>query len=57
MLGVYLTAPLIIIGWIACTILFFGGQTFLPTLTAFFLASTCYNAFETSLPSLRLARA
>jgi hypothetical protein len=45
MLGVYITAPLIVIGWIACTILFFSGQSFLPTLAAFFLASTCYNTF------------
>lgn len=45
MLGVYITAPLIVIGWIACTVLFFGGQTFLPALAAFFLASTCYNTF------------
>jgi cellulose synthase/poly-beta-1,6-N-acetylglucosamine synthase-like glycosyltransferase len=44
MLGVYLTAPLIVLGWIACTFLFFGGQTFLPALTAFFVASTAYNA-------------
>ena len=44
LLCVYLTAPLIVIGWFACMALFFSGRTILPTLTAFFLASTCYNA-------------
>ena len=44
LLAVYLTAPLLIAGWIACTILFFSGHTFLPALAAFFVASTCYNA-------------
>jgi cellulose synthase/poly-beta-1,6-N-acetylglucosamine synthase-like glycosyltransferase len=43
MLGVYLTAPLVVLGWIACTALFFGGETFLPALAALFFASTCYN--------------
>jgi cellulose synthase/poly-beta-1,6-N-acetylglucosamine synthase-like glycosyltransferase len=45
MLGVYITAPLIVVGWIACTVLFFSGQSFLPALAAFFIGSTCYNAF------------
>jgi len=45
MLGVYLTAPLIVVGWIACMVLFFSGQSFLPALAAFFIASTCFNAF------------
>ncbi len=44
MLGVYITAPLLIVGWIACTILFFSGQSFLPALAVAFMASTCYNA-------------
>ncbi|HWP85361.1 MAG TPA: glycosyltransferase family 2 protein, partial [Terriglobia bacterium] len=43
MLGVYLTAPLLVVGWIACTVLFFGGDSFLPALAAFFIASTAYN--------------
>ena len=42
--GVYLTSPLILLGWAACLILFFSGQSFLPVLTAFFLASTSCNA-------------
>jgi hypothetical protein len=44
MLGVYLTAPLMVVGWIACAVLFFAGQSFLPTLAAFFLAGAGYNA-------------
>ena len=44
LLGIYLTAPLMLVGWFACAALFFSGATFLPALTAFFLASTCYNA-------------
>ncbi len=44
MLGVYLTAPLLILGWIACTILFFANQSFLPMVALAFLASTTYNA-------------
>ncbi len=44
LLGVYLTAPLVLLGWAACLLLFFSGQSFLPALAAFFLASTCYNA-------------
>jgi cellulose synthase/poly-beta-1,6-N-acetylglucosamine synthase-like glycosyltransferase len=44
MLGVYITAPLLILGWLACTILFFAGQSFLPLIAFAFLASTAYNA-------------
>ena len=44
LLGVYLTSPLILLGWAACLMLFFSGQSFLPVLTAFFLASTSCNA-------------
>ena len=44
LLGVYLTAPLILLGWIATVILFFAGQTYLPVWVAFFLASTSCNA-------------
>jgi len=44
MLGVYTTAPLLILGWLACTILFFSGQSFLPVFAFAFLASTAYNA-------------
>ena len=44
LLGVYLTAPLILLGWIATMILFFAGQTYLPVGVAFFLASTSCNA-------------
>ncbi|MCZ6751255.1 MAG: hypothetical protein O7E51_05435, partial [Acidobacteria bacterium] len=40
----YLTAPLVLLGWAACLLLFFSGQSFLPALATFFLASTCYNA-------------
>jgi len=43
LLGVYLAAPLMLLGWLACTALFFSGATFLPSLTTFFLASTCFN--------------
>ena len=45
LLGVYLTASLIAVGWIATGILFFGGQSYLPVWVPFFLASTCCNAF------------
>jgi len=45
LLGVYLTAPLIALGWVATGILFFGGQSYLPVWVSFFLASTCCNAF------------
>lgn len=44
LLGIYLTAPLMVAGFVACTLLFFTRRSFLPSLTAFFLASTCYNA-------------
>ena len=44
LLCVYLTAPLVVLGWLVSAALFFKGGTFLPTLTIFFLASTCYNA-------------
>ncbi len=44
LLGVYLTAPLIVFGWLASVGLFFSGRSFLPTLTTFVLASACYNA-------------
>jgi cellulose synthase/poly-beta-1,6-N-acetylglucosamine synthase-like glycosyltransferase len=44
LLCVYLTAPLIVIGWLASVALFFSGRAFLPTLTTFFLAGACYNA-------------
>ena len=44
LLCVYLTAPLVVLGWMVSVALFFKGGTFLPTLTAFFLASTCFNA-------------
>lgn len=44
LLCVYLTAPLIVAGSMACMALFVAGRSFLPALTAFFLASTCYNA-------------
>src|SRR5262249_20759460 len=43
LLGTYFTAPLLAAGWAACVALFFAGQTFLPVLAAFFLASTCCN--------------
>ena len=44
LLFIYLTAPLTLLGWFACMALFFSGRTILPTLVAFFIASTCYNA-------------
>jgi len=44
LLGAYLTAPLIALGWAATAILFFGGQSYLPVWVPFFLASTCFNA-------------
>ncbi|MBI4463184.1 MAG: glycosyltransferase family 2 protein [Acidobacteria bacterium] len=43
LLGVYLTAPLIVLGWLASVILFFRGESYLPTLVIFFLAATCCN--------------
>ena len=44
LLGVYWTAPLIVIGWLASVALFFTGNSYLLTLATFFLASTCCNA-------------
>ena len=44
LLGVYWTAPLIVLGWISTAILFFAGYSYLPALLAFFLVSTCCNA-------------
>ena len=44
LLSVYLTAPLIALGWVATGILFFQGSSYLPVWTPLFLASTCFNA-------------
>ena len=44
LLSVYLTAPLIALGWVATAILFFQGSSYLPVWAPFFLASTCCNA-------------
>ena len=44
LLSVYLTAPLIALGWVATVILFFAGHTYLPVWVPFFLASTSCNA-------------
>jgi cellulose synthase/poly-beta-1,6-N-acetylglucosamine synthase-like glycosyltransferase len=43
LLGVYLTAPLMALGWLATGILFFAGDSYLPFWVPFFLASTCFN--------------
>jgi len=43
LLGVYLTAPLIVIGWLASVVLFLRGESYLPSLVIFLLAATCCN--------------
>ena len=43
LLSVYLTAPLIALGWLATAVLFFQGSSYLPVWAPFFLASTCCN--------------
>ncbi|MBI4465767.1 MAG: glycosyltransferase family 2 protein [Acidobacteria bacterium] len=55
LLGVYLTAPLILLGWIATVILFFAGGTYLPTVVALLLASTCCNALGNFNPFFEIA--
>ncbi|MBI3894468.1 MAG: glycosyltransferase family 2 protein [Acidobacteria bacterium] len=44
LLGVYWTAPLIVIGWLASVVLFFTGNSYLLMLASLFLAATCCNA-------------
>ena len=44
LLSTYMTAPLVVLGWIATAVLFFQGTSYLPVWVPFFLASTCCNA-------------